>query len=76
MLKSLPDNEGDERNENAVEVLHRIPVYIGGYTFNDESGLFVRAGRGNVINKSSGICDRVSEWRENGEEVEEKRRSL
>ena len=53
---------------------HR-PVYVGGYVYDETSGVVKRNGWGRVLNEWSGICEYESEW-ENGVEVEEKRMIL
>ena len=59
--------ENDDDNGN-VEILNRIPVYIGGYSI--ENGKFVRNGLGYLIDESSGTAIRESEW-EHGLEKKE-----
>ena len=59
--------EKKEDNDN-VELLNRIPIYIGGYTI--ENGKYVRNGVGYLIDESSGTAIRESEW-ENGKEKKE-----
>ena len=54
-------------NDN-VELLNRIPIYIGGYSIED--GKYVRNGKGYLIDKVSGTANRESEW-ENGKEKKE-----
>ena len=53
---------------------HR-PVYVGGYVYDETSGIMKRNGRGRVLNEWSGVCEYESEW-ENGVEKEEKRMVL
>ena len=59
--------ENDEDNDN-MELLNRIPIYIGGYTI--ENGKYARNGVGYLIDEKSGTANRESEW-ENGKEKEE-----
>ena len=59
--------ENDDDNGN-VEILNRIPVYIGGYSI--ENGKFVRNGLGYLIDEASGTAIRESEW-EHGLEKKE-----
>ena len=58
---------GDVKEDNVKNVLNRRPVYMGGYSFKKMQNEFIRAGIGYEINELSGICDRISEWDENGE---------
>ena len=46
-------------NDN-VELLNRIPMYIGGYSI--ENGKYVRNGVGYLIDEKSGTANRESEW--------------
>ena len=52
-------------NEDSLELLKRIPIYIGGYCM--DNGKYVRNGVGYLIDKESRTALRESEW-ENGEE--------
>ena len=53
------------KGEN-VSVLNRRPVYEGGYTYNELSDKYVRHGKGNEIDLSSGVATSEGEW-SNGE---------
>ena len=53
------------KGEN-VSVLNRRPVYEGGYTYNESSEKYVRHGKGNEIDLSSGVATSEGEW-SNGE---------
>ena len=57
--------ENDDLN---VEILNRIPIYIGGYSV--ENGEYVRNGKGYLIDEASGTANRESEW-DNGKEKKE-----
>ena len=52
--------------EENVSVLNRRPVYEGGYTYNESSDKYVRHGKGNEIDLSSGVAKSECEW-SNGE---------
>ena len=52
--------------EENVSVLNRRPVYEGGYTYNELSDKYVRHGKGNEIDLSSGVANSECEW-SNGE---------
>ena len=52
--------------EENVSVLNRRPVYEGGYTYNELSDKYVRHGKGNEIDLSSGVATSECEW-SNGE---------
>ena len=60
--------ENDENDESNVEILNRIPIYIGGYSI--ENGKYVRNGVGYLIDEKSGTANRESEWA-NGKEKKE-----
>ena len=57
--------ENDDSDESNVELLNRIPIYIGGYSI--ENGKYVRNGVGYLIDEKSGTANRESEWA-NGKE--------
>ena len=50
----------DENDESNMEILNRIPIYIGGYCI--ENGKYVRNGVGYLIDEKSGTAIRESEW--------------
>ena len=60
--------ESEDNDESDVELLNRIPTYIGGYS--TENGKYVRNGKGYLIDEVSGTANRESEW-ENGKEKKE-----
>ena len=62
---------GDKHQDNVLNVLNRQPIYKGGYIYHESSGRFIRYGHGREINLDTGICDRVGEWNEKGEMIEE-----
>ena len=73
--KEEDDDNGDmrmieyvvlEKEENQD---NRIPIYIGGYVFDEKTNRFYRNGMGKVIDADSGICDRISQW-DHGKEIE------
>ena len=60
--------ENDDSDESNMELLNRIPIYIGGYSI--ENGKYVRNGVGYLIDEKSGTANRESEW-SNGKEKKE-----
>ena len=60
--------ESEDNDESSVELLNRIPMYIGGYCI--ENGKYVRNGKGYLIDEKSGTAIRESEWA-NGKEKKE-----
>ena len=57
--------ENDDSDESNMELLNRIPTYIGGYSI--DNGKCVRNGKGYLIDEVSGTANRESEWA-NGKE--------
>ena len=57
-----------ENDESNMELLNRIPIYIGGYCI--DNGKCVRNGKGYLIDEKSGTANRESEWA-NGKEKKE-----
>ena len=62
--KMIEYAENNSKNGN-VDLLNRIPIYIGGYCI--ENGKYVRHGLGYLIDEASGTAIRESEW-EHGKE--------
>ena len=58
----------EDNDESNMELLNRIPIYIGGYSI--ENGTYVRNGVGYLIDEKSGTANRESEWA-NGKEKKE-----
>ena len=54
------------KSEENVSVLNRRPAYEGSYTYNELSEKYVRHGKGNEIDLSSGVAKSECEW-SNGE---------
>ena len=54
--------------KNSLDPLTRIPVYAGGFRYDENTETFARDGQGCLINESSGIAVRTGEWEE-GKEV-------
>lgn len=68
--------DGNESINNVDNVLNLHPIYVGGYRYDEKKNKFVRYGKGNVINKLDGICNRESVWNENGDEIEDSNTEL
>ena len=62
------ENNAENGEKSNMELLNRIPTYIGGYSI--ENGKYVRNGVGYLIDERSGTAIRESEW-ENGKEKKE-----
>lgn len=54
---------------NGLQFDTRIPVYIGGYCWDEDTGKFVRHGKGCLIDSKTRMAYRESTW-ENGKEVD------
>ena len=68
MIEYAENDYNDENDESNMELLNRIPIYIGGYS--TENGKYVRNGVGYLIDEKSGTANRESEWA-NGKEKKE-----
>ena len=54
--------------EDSLDPVKRIPIYVGGYRYDEDNETFVREGKGCLIDEKSGIATRESEWKD-GKEV-------
>ena len=54
------DNRDDNSDKDTVELLNRVPIYIGGYCISN--GMIMRHGVGYLIDEDSGTAIRESEW--------------
>ena len=54
--------------EDSLDPTKRIPIYVGGFRYDEDNERFVREGVGCLIEAESGIATRESVW-EDGEEV-------
>ena len=52
----------------SLDPVKRIPMYVGGYRYDEDNEAFVREGVGCLIDEKTGIATRESEWKD-GEEV-------
>lgn len=50
--------------EPSLDPLYHRPQYVGGFVFDDMSGVMKRNGFGRVLNEMTGICEYESEWKE------------
>ena len=53
---------------DSLDPVKRIPIYVGGYRYDEDNEAFVREGVGCLIDEKTGIAIRESEWKD-GEEV-------
>ena len=54
--------------EDSLDPVKRIPIYVGGYRYDEDNETFAREGKGCLIDEKSGIAIRESEWKD-GKEV-------
>ena len=60
-----------ELRRNGVDSLDptkRIPIYVGGFRYDEDNETFIREGKGCLIDEKTGIATRECEWKD-GEEV-------
>ena len=53
---------------DSLDPTKRIPIYVGGFRYDEDNERFVREGKGCLIHKQTGIAIREGEWRD-GKEV-------
>ena len=53
-----------KRNGNNTIVSNRIPVYVGGFVYEEEKESFIRNGRGYLIDEETRIATRECEWKD------------
>lgn len=63
---------GDISENNVLDSTTRLPIYCGGYTFDEWSFTFVRDGLGRCIDSRSGICMSIATWQFGKELSEDK----
>ena len=53
---------------DSLDPTKRIPIYMGGFRYDEDNETFVREGKGCLIDENSGVATRECEWRD-GKEV-------
>ena len=53
---------------DSLDPTKRIPIYVGGYRYDEDNETFVREGKGCLIDEETGIATRECEWKD-GKEV-------
>ena len=53
---------------DSLDPTKRIPIYVGGFRYDEDNERFVREGKGCLIDEKTGIATRECEWK-NGKEV-------
>ena len=54
--------------EDSLDPTKRIPIYVGGFRYDEDNETFIREGKGCLIDEYSGTAYRESEWKD-GKEV-------
>ena len=54
--------------EDSLDPTKRIPIYVGGFRYDEDNETFIREGKGCLIDEKSGIATREGEWKD-GKEV-------
>ena len=53
---------------DSLDPTKRIPIYVGGFCYDEDNETFVREGKGCLIDEKNGIATRECEWKD-GKEV-------
>ena len=53
---------------DSLDPTKRIPIYVGGFRYDEDNETFVREGKGCLIDEKTGIATREGEWKD-GKEV-------
>ena len=53
---------------DSLDPVKRIPIYVGGFRYDEDNETFIREGKGCLISAKGGIATRESEWKD-GKEV-------
>ena len=54
--------------EDSLDPTKRIPIYVGGFRYDEDNERFIREGKGCMIDGKTGIATRECEWKD-GKEV-------
>ena len=50
--------------EDSVDPTKRIPIYVGGFRYDEDNETFIREGKGCLIDEKTGIATRECEWKD------------
>ena len=50
--------------EDSVDPTKRIPIYVGGFRYDEDNERFIREGKGCLIDEKTGIATRECEWKD------------
>ena len=53
---------------DSLDPVKRIPIYVGGFRYDEDNETFIREGKGCLIDEKSGLATRECEWKD-GKEV-------
>ena len=53
---------------DSLDLTKRIPIYVGGFRYDEDNETLFREGKGCLIDEKSGIATRECEWKD-GKEV-------
>ena len=75
--KVMIEYYGKKEDKNALSIIRRQPIYIGGYTKigEHEKVKYIRHGEGREFDELTGVCTKLSQWM-NGVEEKGKARSI
>ena len=71
VIRCFNGNTMTELKRNGVDSLDptkRIPIYVGGFRYDEDNEAFIREGKGCLIDEKTGIATRECEWKD-GKEV-------
>ena len=54
--------------KDSLDPVKRIPIYVGGFRYDEDTETFTREGKGCLIDEKTGIATRECEWKD-GKEV-------
>lgn len=52
---------------DSLDPVKRLPIYVGGYHYDEEKEIFYREGKGYLINEKNGIAYREGDWKDGKE---------
>ena len=53
--------------EDSLDPTKRIPIYVGGFRYDEDNERFIREGKGCLIDEKTGIATRECEWKDGAE---------
>ena len=68
LFKGETMTELKRNGKDSLDPVKRIPIYVGGFRYDEDTEAFVREGKGCLIDEKTGIATRECEWKD-GREV-------